>query len=127
MMSWNFGDVEVTEDESNPIQFELIPEYGVPSSWEFGGYRQRALFEYAGESHGYIQKNTMCMQMLGDVDSLRSCCTYKQMPELEPLPGSAACEASKEGDPSASLEGCENIANEAHSRKLSLLNRLKVS
>jgi hypothetical protein len=127
MMAWNFNFPDETSMESHPLQVELRPEYGLRSLWEFGGYRQRKMFTYAGEEIGFTQKNTMCMQRMGEDAEYagpRVCCTFKEIPELRPLEGATEC-ASEDPDDSEGLD-CSKVEADTASRKIGLLNAVKL-
>jgi len=120
MMGWSFATSKATSEESHPIELELDPEYGMMSRWEFGGYRQRKTFVYAGQQQGDFQKNTMCMQQLPG--GVRSCCTYKEVPELEAFEGAAQC--ARDRDAKEKLD-CAKIESDMLSRKNNMLNQIK--
>ena len=81
------------------MQLDLNPEYGREAEWEFMGYRQRQMFNYAGKDQGYITKNTMCMKQLQPgvpkTQVQSACCTFKTAPEMEE-PNTSACDDPKE-------------------------------
>jgi hypothetical protein len=97
MNHWFFEDDTTTAEQSNPFQMMLDPEYGREGNWEFYGYRQRQMFNYAGEDKGYIMKNTMCMKELPPGvpphQAQSACCTYKQAPILDE-PKTSKCKAA---------------------------------
>jgi len=99
MNTWIFEHDKTMAEQSNPVQLDLNPEYGREAEWEFMGYRQRQMFNYAGKDQGYITKNTMCMKQLQPgvpkTQVQSACCTFKTAPEMEE-PDTSACDDPKE-------------------------------
>jgi hypothetical protein len=125
MNTWIFEDDATSAEQSNPIQMMLNPEYGREGKWEFYGYRQRQMFNYAGEDKGFITKNTMCMKQLHPGvppnQAQSACCTYKQAPILEE-PDTSECNAQGiNADPI-----CLGLKADFESVSKSLLEEVKV-
>jgi hypothetical protein len=121
MNSWIFKDDKTTSEQSNPVQMDLLPEYGRQGKWEFSAHRQRELFSYAGEDYGYVTKNTLCMKQLPPgvpkEEAHSACCTFKQAPEID----EPKCDDEK-GDDTV----CTAMKTEFASMSKSLLEQVKV-